>query len=181
MAPTIIPGDIFWASEPPMVGGLPEVKVGDIIVYNHRERNGAVTSFVKRVVALENQRVAFVDGVPRLDGLRATVADMGVSDVAFQDYAPGYSKRLRRQRETLSGRTYETYFDAELREDMVPMNLRNVPERLIQSGHIFAVGDFRDNSNDSRSEGPVPLRDVTFIADRVVFSVDLSRVGRSLR
>jgi signal peptidase I len=50
-----------------------------------------------------------------------------------------------------------------------------MPPRLIPEGHIFMMGDNRDNSSDSRFWGPLPIERVKGKAMFIYFSVDTSR------
>ena len=48
-------------------------------------------------------------------------------------------------------------------------------KRVIPNGHIFMMGDNRDNSSDSRFWGPLPLDNVKGKAMFIYFSVDTSK------
>ncbi len=49
-----------------------------------------------------------------------------------------------------------------------------MPERVIPDGHIFMMGDNRDNSSDSRYWGPLPIDHVKGKAMFIYFSIDTS-------
>jgi signal peptidase I len=51
----------------------------------------------------------------------------------------------------------------------------NTPEFVVPAGHVFAMGDNRDNSLDSRAQnavGFVPLENLVGRAEFIFFSVD---------
>ena len=53
-------------------------------------------------------------------------------------------------------------------------------ERLIPADEVFLLGDWRDNSNDSRFWGTVPTADVVGKVTYVWFSTNLKRIGMAI-
>ena len=49
--------------------------------------------------------------------------------------------------------------------------LDNTPEITVPEGHVFGMGDNRDNSQDSRVFGPIPLDNLVGRAEFLFFSV----------
>jgi signal peptidase I len=146
---------------------------GDIVVF--RWPNDPSVDFIKRIVGLPGDRVAYKDKVLYINGqVQAQTAD----GVYAAPRLPG-------------GTAYR------LREDMAehPHHVIVNPEEpardfemVVPAGEYFAMGDNRDGSFDSRGWGTVPERNLVGRAFFVWMSWDgarmrpnLSRIGTSIR
>jgi signal peptidase I len=193
-------------------GRLP--KRGDIVIVTPP---GTRTDYIKRVIGLPGDTLRMVDGTLIINGQpvkRQTLApDMvpidinspcgSSSDPALYDFRVRGSDgkvycRVPVVRETLpGGRTYETVELGRSPED-------NFGPVTVPAGHLWLMGDNRDDSADSRVPewqgglgGPVPWENIGGRAEFITFSLDGSstwwnpiswiealrpgRAGRSLR
>ena len=84
----------------------------------------------------------------------------------------GYSPSGQVYRETLpGGRSYETL-------DLAPdAEFDNFGPFTVPAGAWFVLGDNRDNSLDSRAQGPVAQKDVCGVVTKILKSTDVARVG----
>jgi signal peptidase I len=146
MMPTLWTGDRVFAAKGPLRG---TIDIGDVVV--HRDR--VEKTFVHRVVAREGQTVKqtatglAVDGVPLETVLQSDQFSFVDIDERSGDREAVAGKLFL---ERLGGRTHPVL---RLRE-----GFEN--EWVIPAGHIFLVGDNRDNSRDCRHLGPVPVDQV---------------------
>ncbi|MFD1333546.1 signal peptidase I [Methylopila musalis] len=164
--PTLRPGDLFFAlrlSAPP--------RRGDVVVYRV-----ARDARIGRVMALGGDRIAMRNGAVVLNGveLKREAAPPFVSPAGEGLRA----RELPVMRETnAEGRSYLTL---DLNEAGF---LDTTDEVEVPPGHVFVLGDNRDNSLDSRVPnvvGFVPEAEVRRRAGAIYWSDDLGRVGAAI-
>ena len=195
-----------------LFGRLP--KRGDIVIVTPP---GTRTDYIKRVIGLPGDLISMRDGTLIINGRpvkrQAEPPKMIPIDINSPCGSPTdpalYNHSVRGAdgkmycrvpvvRETLpNGRTYETV-------ELGPTPEDNFPPTTIPAGHLWLMGDNRDDSADSRVPewngglgGPVPWENVGGRAEFITFSLDGSsewwnpiswitalrsgRAGRSLR
>ena len=162
MAPNLKVGDRFLAAMAP--GFRQGIRYGDIIMFR---REG--TDWVKRVVGLPGDRIAFHEGNLLINGVAAPlVADgaemdrlVSISSPLFLEAMPdGTLVRIKRERPG------NKHFD-----DV---------SVTVPADSYFVLGDNRDQSSDSRVFGSVAAADITGRAAFIYWSQDIARIGQSL-
>lgn len=152
---------------------------GDMVVFaSPFDRN---VNFVKRVIGLPGDRVALVDGIVVLNGrplIRQHLSDfdipIGLADSCLRvpqvvnQYATSNGQpvcRFSRELETLpDGRSYAVLDIARAYSD-------TMAEVTVPKGHLFMLGDNRDNSVDSRygaDAGGVGMVPVSLVLGEVI-------------
>lgn len=184
MLPTLLVGDYFFVSkysygysrhslpfspdffEGRVMEGMPQR--GDIAVFKTPADDQ--TDFVKRIIGLPGDTIQMREGTLYVNGLEARRER--VED--FRDVDRFGNVRLVPQyRETLpSGVSY------------IVLDIRTTPQDdtvifTVRPGHYFAMGDNRDNSQDSRfnslgAVGQVPAENLVGRAEILFFSTDRS-------
>ena len=139
--------------------GTPER--GDIVVFRLPKEDS--TDYIKHVIGLPGDRIQMIEGVLHINGVpvkRERVAP-------FIDDETG--RPVKRWRETLpNGVSYETL---DLDDNGY---LDNTQEYVVPPGHLFMMGDNRDNSQDSRvlsAVGYVPFENLIGKAQVIFFSI----------
>jgi signal peptidase I len=136
---------------------------GDVAVFRHPPTNRE--DFIKRIVGMPGDRIQMVGGRLNING--NVVPRRRIDDHLSRDRG-GQVSRVPQYEETLpNGRTYI------IREgfgDRGPSD--NTREFVVPSGNYFAMGDNRDDSNDSRGWGFVPADNLIGRAEILFFSTD---------
>jgi signal peptidase I len=139
---------------------------GDVVVFKLPSDNK--TDYIKRVVGLPGDRVQVIDGVLQINGEAVPQEPVGQFDEDFDGRAVAVAM-----------------FDEQLPEGRRHLiinltdsgNLDNTGVYEVPAGHVFAMGDNRDNSLDSRVQnvGFIPMENLIGRAELLFFSVN----GRS--
>jgi signal peptidase I len=179
MKPTLLVGDYLFVSKfaygysrhslpfsLPLIQGrifarLPER--GDVAVFKLPSDNR--TDYIKRIVGLPGDRLQVRDGILYVNGDPATRTRVD----NFRDDDGTSNGELTRYRETLpGGRTY-TVLDIVAHGALDDTDVYEVPE-----GYVFAMGDNRDNSLDSRvpNVGYIPINNLIGRAEIIFFSTN---------
>jgi len=179
MKPTLLVGDYLFVSKfaygysryslpfsPPLFdgrifGSLPER--GDVAVFKLPSDNK--TDYIKRIVGLPGDEVQMIDGVLHLNGDPVEVEAAG----SFVEMSNGREHKAPLYYETLPGDEPHPMLNITTTGSFDNTRVYEVPE-----GHVFAMGDNRDNSLDSRAShvGFIPLDNLIGRADLLLFSVN---------
>ena len=161
-----LPYGLGPASDTRLMGKLP--KRGDVVIF--RLPRDTRSTLIKRVIGLPGDRVQMVHGRLMINGALVPLEAAGTGKV---EEADGYRHEIDKFTETLPGGTRHTIFktrwDGPLDDTQV---------YLVPAGHIFAMGDNRDNSSDSRvapedgGVGFVPAENLVARADVMLGSYD---------
>ncbi len=157
LAPNLFTGRIF--------GKLPER--GDVAVFKWPKDDQ--TDYIKRIVGLPGDKLQMRSGNLFINGTlvpRKMVGDYTADDQGSRTVAKEYTETLP------NGRLHEIL---KMYEEG---GLNTTEEFVVPAGHVFAMGDNRDNSSDSRlkiSEGGVgfvPFENLVGRAEFIFFSID---------
>lgn len=138
---------------------------GDVIVFKTPSDTNRSEDYIKRLVGLPGDRIQVRGGVLYIN--RKPVVRRRLEDFTWID-RQGRPRRADQYLETLpEGRSYRII---ETRGNRSASD--NTPEYLIPPGHLFFMGDNRDESLDSRFDvGFVPMSYVVGKAKTRIFSI----------
>jgi signal peptidase I len=189
MIPTLLIGDFVFVSKysygyshfsmpfsPPIFSGRifgSYPHRGDVVVFrNTRNSNG--DDWIKRVIGLPGDHIQVKQGQLYVNG--AEVPRVPIGDYETTD-GGGTHLLAQEYKETLPGGvTHDILkFSDERNPDTGNVDANNTDEYVVPDGHLFMMGDNRDNSEDSRFLsvlGFVPLENVIGRAQFIFFSFD---------
>ena len=162
-----LPGFFTLPQSGRVFGDLP--KHGDVVVFRWPGDRSQV--WVKRVIGLPGDKVALRDGRVIINGTPVGLKADGSGQSENED---GGRTSAARYVETLPGGKQHIIFKLTPSEP-----LDNMAEVTVPPGHLFVMGDNRDNSADSRvplrdgGVGLLPVSDLVGRVDAVVGSWDL--------
>ncbi|MCP4707836.1 MAG: signal peptidase I, partial [Planctomycetes bacterium] len=173
MYPTILPGDRILANK--IIYNTTDPQIGDLIVFINPENRHQ--KFIKRVVALAGDTVEFKDSQLVINGAplpRQSVPESILSSIPAQ--ANGRLLASELFYETNRSTQYKINLDQANPQQLTPFtqDLLTVPPY-----HCFVLGDNRDDSQDSRHFGPIPMSTIVGRADHLYFPTQkFSRFGK---
>lgn len=154
-----------WFSDPVYITKEEHPKRGDVIVFKYPKDHSL--NFIKRVVGLPGDKIEILDKVVHINGkpLEAQEFDgreiMKDMDDQFKTFPFKFFKV----------KTGDHEHTIQLNPDNMITN--NHYEFTIPEGHFFCMGDNRDYSDDSRSWGFVPFKNIKGKAIFVWLSLSL--------
>jgi signal peptidase I len=179
MKPTLLVGDYLFVSkfaygyskhsipfslplfEGRIFGSLPER--GDVVVFKLPSDNR--TDYIKRIVGLPGDELQVIDGVLHINGeatKRVRIEDFTDDDGTGNGPVVQYRATLP------NGRSFDVL-------DLTTHgSLDNTKVFVVPPGHVFAMGDNRDNSLDSRTDrvGFIPVENLIGRAEIIFFSTN---------
>ncbi len=192
MIPTLLVGDLILVNKYHYGVRLPVVntklvanndpKRGDVIVFRYPVDTRI--DYIKRVVGIPGDEIAYLNQRLFLNGqLVPTEAMPDFYDDESMRYAPQFKEKLGELEHRILVDPKRAQFYGNPEQSRFPFrdNCRYTAEGItckVPAGHFFAMGDNRDNSQDSRFWGFVPDENIVGRAFFVWMNFgDLGRIG----
>jgi len=193
MVPTLLVGDLILVNKFHYGVRLPvinkkiidnnAVKRGDVMVFRFPEDSSV--DFIKRVVALPGDEVAYINQRLSINGKPVDVQSMGdYYDEDAVKYRPRFAENLgEKSHQMLVDPARSPFFRPDRQDGPFPFqdNCKYSPEGVtckVPPGYYYTLGDNRDNSRDSRFWGFVPDENIVGKAFFVWMNFsNLKRIG----
>jgi signal peptidase I len=162
-SPNLFHGRIF--------GSLPHR--GDVIVF--RETRDTSVDYVKRLIGLPGDKVQVKAGQLYLNGTLVPRDPLGDYEASDENGTRVLTKEYLESLPDGPKHDILKYSDEEHFDPASEVDANNTPEYVVPPGHLFFMGDNRDNSSDSRfmnDLGFVPMENVVGRAQFIFFSFD---------
>lgn len=186
MKPTLLVGDYIWVSKfsygysrysfpfaPPVIqdrAWLTMPKRGDVVVFRPPSKPGI--DYIKRVIGLPGDKVQVLDGHLLVNG--TAVKEVEIKN--FMDKSPDNPGRFVPQYlETLPASEGGQEVTHSILNVDPNGQLDNTDVYTVPEGHVFCMGDNRDESVDSRvldDVGYIPIANLIGRAEVIFFSTD---------
>lgn len=182
MTPTLLVGDHIVVAKYAYMFSEPQR--GDIIVFEYPVTPDK--DYVKRVIAVGGDAVAVLDNVVYVNGKALKQQDQK-GPCVYVDEDTRHAIKCRKLFETTDDARYQVLLDREKSIKDYGRGSCHVPSEKfdgackIAKGQLFVMGDNRNNSEDSRFWGTVPLKNVRGRVERIWLAKDLSRAGTRVR
>jgi signal peptidase I len=188
MIPTLLVGDFVFVSKysygysrfsfpfsPPLFSGrifgsLPHR--GDVVVF--RNTRNTSEDWIKRVIGLPGDRIQVKQGQLYINGTEVPRAPEGDYEASDENQAKVLTKEYLEALPDGPKHHLLKYTD-DPRNVTGELDANNTDEYLVPAGHLFMMGDNRDNSADSRfmeGLGFVPVENLIGRAQFIFFSFD---------
>ena len=183
MIPTLLIGDhllvnkFIYGTEIPFTDitalpGTDKVQRGDVIVFKYpnyeNDPSKEGLDYIKRVVGLPGDRINLRGRNLYINGKKISLKFVG----NFYDERAGMS--FDEYKENMLGNEHSVMY-----QENQPSTYKGnyIPVRRVPEGHIFVMGDNRDNRQDSRFWGFVPIDNIVGKAFIIHWSWDWSEEG----
>lgn len=140
-------------------------KRGDVAVF--KLPTDGRTDYIKRLIGLPGDTIQVKGGVLHING--EAVVRKSLGEFVYKDRYGGYHNTMRYEETLPNGVVHEILEET----DSYPKD--NTQVYTVPEGHYFAMGDNRDNSQDSRwlnSVGFIPKENLVGRAEVIFFSND---------
>lgn len=169
MNPALLSGDYVFVYKLPYglsipffkkIGEIKKPSYGDIVLFSYPKKPG--TKFIKRIVGLPGDRIEYRNKELYINNKKLEYEELESS--SFNHIKNYYNLEFKTEKQGSS--MYQVVHNKDqLSEHLAPI--------LVPPGEAFLLGDHRDNSDDSRYWGTIPLKNLDGTVKFIWFSMDL--------